>query len=374
MSRIVLNTLFLLAVAINVFSQPPAKKPGAAKQSLAVIAYYAGPAAQVDSFAAEKLTHIIFSFCHLKGNKLAVDNAHDTTTIQKLVGLKKRNPELKVLLSLGGWGGCETCSDVFSTEAAREEFARSVKQLLDYFNADGIDLDWEYPAISGYPGHRFVPEDKPNFTKLVTQLRKAIGKKNEISFAAGGFVTFLEQSIEWQKIMPLLDRVNLMTYDLINGFSTVTGHHTPLYSTPQQKESTNNTVRLLDAMGVHRNKLVIGAAFYARIFENADSVNNGLYRPAKFKRGIPFKAFANYLTKDSGFVYHWDSVAKAPWMYNAQQRLFVTYDDTTSMRLKTAYAIDQKINGIMFWQLGEDTYSGGLLDAIYDEKMRKPVK
>jgi chitinase len=369
MTRIALNTLLLLVFALNVFSQSPAKRSGA-KRSLAVIAYYAGPAAQVDSFAAEKLTHIIFSFCHLKGNQLTIDNAGDTVTIQRLVALKKRNPQLKVLLSLGGWGGCETCSDVFSTEDGRSAFAQSVKRLLDYTQTDGLDLDWEYPAIQGPPGHKFMPEDKPNFTNLVAQLRKAVGAKKEISFAAGGFTTFLEQSIEWKKVMPLLDRVNLMTYDLVHGYSTVTGHHTPLYSTPQQRESTDNAIRYLDSIGIPRNKLVIGAAFYARIFENVDSVNNGLYQSGKFKRGIPFKKYPQEFTQANGYVHHWDPVAKAPWMYNAKQKFFVTYDDTTSMRLKTAYAVDQKLDGIMFWQLGDDTFSGGLLDAIYDEKVK----
>ncbi|THU39978.1 glycoside hydrolase family 18 protein [Niastella caeni] len=373
MTRILLTSLFLLAICANGFSQselPPKPKEAPKKQpqGLAVIAYYAGQAAQVDSFAAEKLTHIIFSFCHLNGNQLKVDNAKDTFTIQRLVALKKRNPRLKVLLSLGGWGGCETCSDVFSTEKGRAEFSQSVKGLLDYFKADGIDLDWEYPAISGYPGHRFVPEDKPNFTKLVTQLRAAIGWKNEISFAAGGFTKFLEESIEWKKVMPLLDRVNLMTYDLVHGYSTVTGHHTPIYSTPDQIESADNAIRFLDSIGIPRRKMVIGAAFYARIFENVDSVNNGLYQPGKFKRGVPFKAYPRVLSADSGFVYHWDPIARAPWLYNAKQKLFVTFDDTTSMRLKTAYAIEKKLNGIMFWQLGEDTYSGGLLDVIDKEK------
>lgn len=373
MSRIALNILFLLAFANTVFSQHPGKK-GGAKKPITVIAYYAGRADKVDSFAAEKLTHIIFSFCHLKGNKLAIDNAGDTATIQQLVGLKKRNPNLKVQLSLGGWSGCETCSEVFSTEAAREEFAQSVKQLLDYTNTDGLDLDWEYPAIQGPPGHKFMAEDKPNFTQLVAQLRKAVGPQKELSFAAGGFTTFLEQSIEWKKVMPLLDRVNLMTYDLVHGYSKVTGHHTPIYSTPQQKESADNAIRFFDSIGIHRNKLVIGAAFYARIFENVENVNDGLYQPGNFKRGVPFKAYANVLTKDSGFVYHWDPVAKAPWLYNAQQKLFVTYDDTTSMRLKTAYAKEQNLNGIMFWQLGDDTYSNGLLDVIYDEKVKKGKK
>lgn len=371
MTRIALKTLVLLAIYTNGFSQPQLKKAGKVQPPLAVIAYYAGQAAQVDSFAAEKLTHIIFSFCHLKGNQLAVDNARDTLTIQRLVALKKRNPQLKVLLSLGGWGGCETCSNVFETEKGRQEFSRSVKGLLDYFKTDGIDLDWEYPAIAGYPGHRFVPEDKPNFTKLVIELRKAIGPKNEISFAAGGFTKFLEESIEWKKVMPLLDRVNLMTYDLVHGYSTVTGHHTPIYSTPYQKESADNAIRFLDSVGIPRNKLVIGAAFYARIFENVDSVNNGLYQAGKFKRGVPFKAYSEVFAKDSGFVYHWDPVAQAPWLYNAAQKLFVTFDDTTSMRLKAAYAVDKKLNGIMFWQLGEDTFSDGLLDVIYNEKAKR---
>lgn len=369
MIRVILNILFLLCICACGFSQ--SKKSAANKQPLAVIAYYAGQAAQVDSFAAEKLTHIIFSFCHLKGNQLTVDKAGDTLTIQRLVALKKRNPRLKVLLSLGGWGGCETCSEVFSTDKGRGEFAQSVSHLLNYFKADGIDLDWEYPAISGYPGHRFVPEDKPNFTQLVIQLRKAIGMQHVISFAAGGFSQYLQEAIEWKKVMAVVDFVNLMTYDLINGYSTITGHHTGLYSTPFQKESTDNAVRFLDSVGISRNKLVIGAAFYARIFENVDSVNNGLYQSCKFRNGVPFKAFPKVFSSDSGFVYHWDPVAKAPWLYNAKQKLFVTYDDTNSMRLKTAYARDKKLTGIMFWQLGEDTFSNGLLDVIYDEKMKK---
>ncbi len=336
----------------------------------AIIEYYAGPANRVDSFECEKLTHIIYSFCHLKGNRLNVDDAGDTLTIRKLVGLKARNPKLKVLLSLGGWGGCRTCSEVFSTEQGRNEFSASVKELTDYFKTDGIDLDWEYPAITGYPGHRFVPEDKPNFTALVVSLRKALGKKHEISFAAGGFTTFLQESIEWGKVMKVVDYVNLMTYDLVHGYSTVTGHHTPLYSTAQQKESTDNAVRFLDSISVPRNKMVIGAAFYARIFENVTDENNGLYQTTKFRNGVPHRNWDRVFSPDSGFVYHWDPVAKAPFMYNANKKWFVTFDDTASMRLKMEYTIDKKLRGIMFWQLNEDKLRNGLLHVLYDTRQK----
>ena len=137
--------------------------PSAFAQSkdFAVIAYYASNnRSQIDSFAVEKLSHIIYSFCHLKGNRLNVDDAGDTAMIQKLVGLKKRNPQLKVMLSLGGWGGCETCSDVFSSKEGRRVFSQSVKELNEYFGTDGIDLDWEYPAIEGYPNHKYQVRTK----------------------------------------------------------------------------------------------------------------------------------------------------------------------------------------------------------------------
>src|SRR4028118_2182883 len=128
-------------------SSPPKK--------VAIIGYYAGNATHVLAYPIEKLTHIIFSFCHLKGNELTVDNGRDSLTIRQLVSLKSKNPSLKVILSLGGWGGCKTCSHVFATDKGRNDFAKSVKKLNDYFKTDGIDLDWEYPAIEGFPSHTY---------------------------------------------------------------------------------------------------------------------------------------------------------------------------------------------------------------------------
>ena len=129
-----------------------------------VIAYYTGEPAKLEDEVVDNLTQIIFSFLHLNGNKLQIDNAQDSVTIKYLASLKETHPNLKVLISLGGWGGCETCSEVFASKQGRAEFAQSVKDLLVSFNLDGIDLDWEYPTVEGFPGHRFAPEDKGNFT------------------------------------------------------------------------------------------------------------------------------------------------------------------------------------------------------------------
>jgi chitinase len=358
--------IFTLFIASNCLAQK--------NKDIKVIAYYHGPIAALDSIDVNKITHIIFCFGHLDGHRYKVDNVRDTAIINKMVSLKIKNQELKVLLSLGGWGGCETCSDAFFTSEGRKEFARSVKEITNYFKTDGIDLDWEYPTIrldndiDKEPVHKTAPEDYNNFTDLVQQLRKTLGRQAIVTFAAGGFNSFLQRSVDWKKIMKKLDYVNLMSYDLINGYATETGHHTALYSTAKQRESTDNAVQYLLKIGVDPKKIIVGAAFYARVWENVPAADNGLYQSGKFKQGIPYRNFSERLSEKSGFTSYWDDTAKAPYSYNATEKKFATYDDERSIELKTKYVIDQGLGGIMFWQIGGDIHKGGLVDVINKTK------
>jgi len=160
----------------------------------------------------------------------------------------------------------------------------------------------------------------------------------------------------------------VMSYDLVHGFSQVSGHHTPLYSTPQQKQSTNNAVmRLLEA-GVPAKKIIIGAAFYGRMFQVTDTSNNGLYDSASFYRGISYSRLYDSVSVDKGFTQYWDTVANAPYSFNMDRKILVTYDDSLSIARKTEYVIRKKLGGIMFWQLMDDKFSNGLLDVIYNKK------
>ena len=357
--------LFLLLAFITLASSVQGQK------KLSVIAYYTGDDKKIDEFEVNKLTHIIYSFCHLKEGKLNVDNAKDSLAIKHLVSLKIKYPKLKIMLSLGGWGGCAPCSEAFSTVEGRLLFAESVKEVNDYFKTDGIDLDWEYPTIEGHPGHLYQAADKKNFTELIIILRKFLGKKNELSFAAGGFQKYLDDAVEWKKIMPLVDRVNIMSYDLVSGYSKVTGHHTPVFSTNADEESANRAVDYLLKLGIPAKKLVIGAAFYTRIWKEAESVNNGLYQSGEHTNGVAFKNYESSFTKENGWNYYWDDNAKAGHWYNENEKLFATGDDLNSIAEKTKYAIKKKLGGIMFWELVQDTPTNGLLDKIYQLKTAK---
>ncbi|MEC5167184.1 chitinase [Flavobacterium sp. PL11] len=342
-----------------------------AQKDFSVIAYYTGDNKKINEYEVQKLTHIIYSFCHLKNGKLNVNTAQDSLSIKHLVALKAINPKLKIMLSLGGWGGCANCSEAFSTADGRKVFAKSVKQVNDYFKTDGIDLDWEYPTIEGPPGHLYQAADKENFTDLIIRLRKVLGSKNELSFAAGGFQKFLDESVEWKKIMPLLDRVNIMSYDLVNGYSTMTGHQTPIYNSNANEESTNRAVEYLLKLGIPAKKLVIGAAFYTRVWKEVPNNNNGLYQSGVHTSGVNFKDYESTFTMAKGWNYYWDEKAKAPYWYNAKEKLFATGDNLTSVKEKTDYVIQKKLGGIMFWELVLDTPRNGMLDAIYQIKTVK---
>lgn len=337
------------------------------KSEFKIIAYATPSVGEINAETAKQLDQIIYSFLHLKGNRLDASEK-DMKYLAYLNSLKELNPDLKVLVSLGGWGGCQTCSEVFSTEKGRDEFVSSVKKLLHENNFNGIDLDWEYPVIQGYPGHAFKPADKENFTALVSKLREVLGSDYVISFAAGGFSDYLEKSIDWEKVMPLVDHVNVMSYDIVNGNTAHTGHHTSLYSTKDQPISTDYSIQYLDSLGVPREKMVIGAAFYARVWENVSDTSNGLYQQGKFKQGVAYKDLQEFFEKNPDFERLWDSVAHAPYAYDAEKGLFATFDDSLSVAQKTTYALQNDLGGIMFWELSNDKTENGLLDVIYRVK------
>ncbi|MDA8588719.1 glycosyl hydrolase family 18 protein [Flavobacteriaceae bacterium] len=326
-----------------------------------VIAYYAGDEKSIDEFDLNGVDQIIYSFLHLKENKLAIDDIKDSLTLVNIINQKKKYPKLKVLVSLGGWGGCETCSDVFSSEKARIEFAISTANIIGSFDADGIDLDWEYPGISGYPGHNYKPEDRENFTDLVVQLRKYMEKGHILSFAAGASKRFFKNSIEWDKVMPLVDNVNLMTYDFYGSGSVKTGHHTALSSNEFQDRSAESSIDALINLGVKPSKIFIGAAFYIKTFKNVKNINNGLNQKAQWNRSYNQ---INFQDVNSNFNFYWDDLANSPYAYDSINKIFATFDDHRSIKLKSKYALDKKLGGIMFWQLMNDKKQNGLLKTM----------
>ena len=329
-----------------------------------LIAYYSGNARQISAYPVSKLSEIIYSFCQLRGNRLMVGNHADSLTIQTLVGMKKRNTSLKILLCLGGWGGCKTCSEVFSTESGRTEFIESVVELINYFHTDGIDLDWEFPSMEAYPGHPFSKEDKQHLSQLIKDLRNRLGPSREISIVCAGFSPYLEGSLDLPSIAPYLSRINLMTYDLIGSHTHFSGHHSALYSTAWQVGSADRAIRYLDSLKIPRNKIAIGVALYGRLYQLSENHDHGLNQPAQFEKFVTDKQIRVQYTESAGYKTFWDPEAQAAYKYNDRNKKFISYDEKRSVVAKVNYVKEKGLDGIFFWELRLDNPHGGLVDVM----------
>ena len=277
-------------------------------------------------------------------------------------------------------------------------FIDSAIEFINKHKLDGIDIDWEYPGLSG-GGNKFRKEDRENFTYLMKELRKALNAHREgmvLTFAAAGWDRYYD-NVETVEVMKYADYINIMTYDLAGGGSAYTAHHTNLggvsmddiMGTPfyhsiieMMKQDSSRSynprgadpiTRFVIDLGVDPSQIVIGGAFYGRAWKGVPAENNGLYQP---NRGVHtgWMSYSNirpeYENKN-GFERHWDDAAMAPFLYNATDSIFITYDDTMSVRLKTEYCIENKLGGFMFWQLGLDTKEdNSLLDAIFNAAVR----
>jgi len=323
---------------------------------------------------AGKIDTLIFAFAGLGNGEVLLGPA-GAQSLRRLIGLKAANPQLKVVVSVGGWsvGGF---SEAASTAAGRQRFATSAAQLLAANNADGLDVDWEYPGHSE-SGIKSSPQDRKNFTLLLQTLRTTLDQVGDahahrgpdhytLSIAAADNV--FVSDIDIAAIEPSLDWFNLMTYDFVNSMTPTTGHHSGLHASPlapADARSTDRAVQQFLAAGVPPHKLLIGAAFYGREFADVQPAHDGLYQAYGHYQGEhPWPQLKTDLINRNGFVRYWDTVAQAPYLWNATTHRFISYDDPQSIAAKANYVKSNHLGGIMYWEQSEDP-QGELLDAVW---------
>jgi len=367
--------MLLLPALLNAATPSPwMSEQHTATQAKPVIIGYVGGfrgLVNTDMIAARKLTHINYAFVDVQHNRAVLTNEKtDTVNLRRINELKAINPELKILISIGGWAWSENFSDAVLTDTSRKAFAVSAVNIIRTYKLDGVDIDWEYPGRPGEEGNVYRPEDKQHFTLMFMELRKELDKlqkethqKKLLTTAVGGFAAFLETT-EMGKAAQYLDYVNLMTYDFYSDKKA--GHHTNLY-TPADNPgvlSADKAVKAYVAAGVPVEKLVMGIAFYGRRFQLADSIGTGLggkIVAQSFGKGYTFTK--DSLVNKNGFHAYHDESAKAPYLFNPSTREFITYDDEWSVQNKCNYVTASKMGGVMFWEYASDEKEY-LLDEI----------
>ena len=328
-----------------------------------VVAYVIGWQTPPD-IPATQLTHINFAFARIDAEgKAVLPHPGVPDNLQYLRSLQAKNPQLKILLSVGGWEA-EGFSDAAASAASRETFARSVVALLREHSLDGVDLDWEYPGQS-VAGIKSRPEDKQNFTALLKEMRAQLGDRYLLTIASADREYF--EFTEMDRLHVYLDWINVMSYDFFNSLTPTTGHHAGLYASAFAAPDDRNadaSVRQHLAAGIPPEKLVLGVAFYGRGFAGVTPSHDGVnQRYERFEAAHPYSELVAKFIDRNGFVRKWDAQAQAPFLWNAQTRAFITYDDPQSIAIKAEYVRKHGLGGVMFWELSQDS-NGELLDAI----------
>lgn len=295
-----------------------------------------------------------------------------------LLALKRDKPSLRVSVAVGGWsvGGF---SEAAATAQSRAAFAESAARLVAEQGADGLDVDWEYPGHHE-SGIASSPQDRAHFSLLLQALRQALDRAGgkdrhytlSIAVADGPFV----DGIDIAAVAPLVDWFDLMTYDFVNRMTPTTGHHTGLYRSalaPPEARSGDAAVRQFIAAGAPPAKLLLGAAFYGRHFDDVQPQHAGLYQPYGHYQGEHLwpQLKRDYINRH-GFVRHWDRQAQAAWLWNPDSRSFITYDDPQSLAAKAAYVRAHHLGGMMYWEQRDDP-SGELVQAIWSG-LRAPAQ
>lgn len=297
----------------------------------------------------EALDVINIAFAHIKNDEVVYE---ETGKENHLKRIKEINPNCKIVLSVGGWGA-GGFSEAASTEIGRRKIAKSSLELIKKYNIDGVDLDWEYPCI-GIAGIGASPNDKENFTLLLKEIRETLDNANKeylLTIAAGGD-SYYTRCTNMSEAQQYLDYVQLMTYDLRGGFTVSTGHHTNLYSNMADLSpvSVDFAVNCFKQAGVPEEKIIVGVAFYSRMWKQVHNDNNGLMQMAGTTGGYgpSYSDIKKDYINKNGFVKYWDDEAKAPYLFNGDT--FISYDDEDSVKEKADYVKKNNLGGLMYWE------------------------
>ena len=374
MSRILSGT-FLAVLGLSVQAQ--------ATQQVA--AYYDGGMA-VSQIPAAQINDLIYAFGEPNDAGVCTPpTAAQTGTFAALRKLRQEHPGLRLIVSIGGWAAAPQYSDIALTGRSRARFAAScVQAFLVQQGVDGIDMDWEFPVHGGVNKSR--PQDRADATALVREFRRQLdelGRRTRHHY----FLTVATPAGTWQQggaysvsdsydlaaLAQSVDWLNVMTYDLNTIFSPVSAFNTPLAAdphdpTPAPQRSLDNlsgAVRYYESQGVPAAKIMLGIAFYGRGFNGVSPQHDGLYsKYTSVYEETPWKTIRAQMLTSPDWVRRWSVTAQAPWLYNARQHIFFSYDDPKSLGIKADFARRQQLRGLMIWVLGEDDPANSLLDAL----------
>ena len=362
---------------------------------------------QIADVPADQLTHLIYAFAQIDSTGrvalfdgyAATDKrfsdprdavggvadryyypAGDPQANQTLFGnfnqiseLKQLHPNLRTNIAIGGWTLSGNFSTSLDSAAERALFTDSVISFLKtYPMFDGVDFDWEYPGGGGLAGNSASPADGLNYTATLKLLREKLnglgqesGRTYEISVASPAGIDKIP-GMNLGELAQSVDFFNLMAYDFHGTWEGTTGHQAALTGDAIGYD-ISTAVNAYLAAGVDPGKIVLGSPMYSRAWKGVQSspddygVADYGYKdasagaaPGSFEAGVyDYKDLLNQV-RAGGWQLVWDDNAQAAYLWNASTNTFSSFETPATVALKSAWAREKGLGGIMFWDLSND--------------------
>lgn len=280
---------------------------------------------------------------------------------------------VKILPSIGGWTLSSNFPSIAASSTKRQMFAQACVNLIQTYDFDGIDLDWEYP---GFVDHNGTQQDYFNFTLLLQEVRTAIDNygqsvnKQMLLTAAVSASYDKMNDVDWANVSPLLDIINVMSYDYFGAFDPIANHNSPLFA-PLQGDPQFNLEKSIDLLinqyNVSPNKITAGVAFYGRSMKTNGTPqlfasNTGQADNVTFQADEGTPLYYSTILSLGQFNEHWDNQAKVPYLTGKNGlNTFVSYDNEQSIGLKAEFIVEKDLRGAIIWEITGDyieTFSG----------------
>lgn len=338
----------------------------------------------ISSGATANLTHLTYAFAQVSGADPCAGIPPQMLQ-SDLQSLKSHNPNIKILISIGGASSDATFTGAIAHYGSAAAFAQAcVPELMNatvgsgkvYQYVNGIDIDWEYPTASSERAYNQVLQAFRNELSVYAannktgylMLTAAIGPEQSpygwqyIDFTGSTYYPGAASQVDFFN-------VEYYNYAYDSSSDTMTASNAPL------NDIEYNAGQLETTGGVPPNEIVVGIPFYGVHWTNVTSGGCSIGGPGTFDNpntsytaAPPYYYILQQIQNNSGTVQcggvRTDTNGDAwVWLLDSSDDWY-EFDNPTTIQQKLSFASTNSLGGVFAWNLQDDTTNGALLSAM----------
>lgn len=311
--------------------------------------------------------------------------------------MKKEFSDVKLLMSVGGWAGSRGFYTMMDTDEGIDTFVDSCVEFIRKYGFDGVDIDFEFPSSTSQSGN---PEDfdvseprratiNARYNVMMKKLREAIDKagkedgKDYLLTAAVSASSWVLGGVDSNEYAKHLDFLSIMSYDYHGGWNEFVENQANIYPDPEDRETANMIMPVLGMDWSYKyyrgvlppEKILMGVPYYTRGWENVNGGNGtGLHgtskTPATGKYNLwgdydangnqipaganPLWHVLNLMEQDPNLKVHWDEVGKVPYIWQNDEKVFLTFENEQSIDERLKYIEEKNLGGALIWVMDGD--------------------